>query len=304
MDRPIDHGTARLWPLAAAIAGIACYSVMDGVLKAASLSLGAFAAIFWRSVVGLALLAPAWGRQARWPERRLFLVHVARGVLGAAMAILFFDGVVRMPLAQAIGLSFIAPLQALYLAAVMLGERVHPRAVLGSLVALAGVGIIAASQVEGSHGADGWRGLIEILASATFYATGLVLQRYQAQRASPVEVAFFQNLVVVVVLAPAAALWAPWPDGHAWMLVSVGALLATLSMLAIAWAYARAEAQALVPMEYTAFLWAALVGWIAFAEPVTRATIAGVGLIVLGCVMAVRRGGVPADHLGGPAESA
>lgn len=88
------------------------------------------------------------------------------------------------------------------------------------------------------------------------------------------------------------------------MLVSVGALLATLSMLAIAWAYARAEAQALVPMEYTAFLWAALVGWIAFAEPVTRATIAGVGLIVLGCVMAVRRGGVPADHLGGPPESA
>jgi S-adenosylmethionine uptake transporter len=47
------------------------------------------------------------------------------------MAVLFFYGVVRTPLAEGIALSFIAPLIALYLAAIWLGEPVGRRAVGG-----------------------------------------------------------------------------------------------------------------------------------------------------------------------------
>ena len=38
---------------------------------------------------------------------------------------------------------------------------------------------------------------------------------------------------------------------------------------------ARAEAQVLVPMEYSGFLWAVLFGWLFFAEQVSPFTIAG-----------------------------
>jgi S-adenosylmethionine uptake transporter len=41
-------------------------------------------------------------------------------------------------------------------------------------------------------------------------------------------------------------------------------------------------------MEYTAFIWAALVGWFAFHEPLTLRTMAGVALIVAGCLIAAR----------------
>ena len=57
----------------------------------------------------------------------------------------------------------------------------------------------------------------------------------------------------------------------------------------LSWAYARAEAQALLPVEYTGFIWAALFGWLMFGEAVTVATLAGVVLIVIGSWIATRK---------------
>ena len=67
------------------------------------------------------------------------------------------------------------------------------------------------------------------------------------------------------------------------------ALLAMLSLMVISWGYGRAEAQALLPIEYTAFIWAAIMGWAMFGEALTLPTIAGVALIVIGCWIAAPR---------------
>ena len=50
----------------------------------------------------------------------------------------------------------------------------------------------------------------------------------------------------------------------------------------LSWAYARAEASYLAATEYTAFLWAALFGWLVFGEPLSPFTVAGAALIVAG----------------------
>jgi S-adenosylmethionine uptake transporter len=42
-------------------------------------------------------------------------------------------------------------------------------------------------------------------------------------------------------------------------------------------------------VEYTAFLWAAVLGWLWFGEPLAWQTIAGTALIVAGCLIAARR---------------
>ncbi len=57
----------------------------------------------------------------RWPQPQVLRIHVERGVLTSFMGLLFFWGIGHVPLAQAIALAFIAPLIALYLAAVLLG---------------------------------------------------------------------------------------------------------------------------------------------------------------------------------------
>jgi S-adenosylmethionine uptake transporter len=55
------------------------------------------------------------------------------------------------------------------------------------------------------------------------------------------------------------------------------------------WAYARAETHVLVPVEYSAFGWAALIGWLAFGERLTWPTLFGTVLVVAACWTAAPR---------------
>ena len=67
-------------------------------------------------------------------------------------------------------------------------------------------------------------------------------------------------------------------------------MLAVASLLLMSWANARAEAQQLINIEYTAFIWAAIMGWLVFDEALTLTTLAGTALIVAGCIVAARGG--------------
>ncbi|WP_338466908.1 DMT family transporter [Novosphingobium sp. ZN18A2] len=282
-------------PILAAILGLGTYGVMDGFMKAAAIAAGAYSATFFRNMIGAGIMAGPWLWRARsLPGPDALRIHALRGAVTGVMAVLFFYGLARTPMAEAMGLTFTAPLVALYLAAALLHEPVGGRAIAGSLLALGGVGVIAQGKFTGAYDAESVKGLGAILVSSMLYAVNLVLQRKQAQLAAPQEIAFFQALFVTAFLGLGAPLLAHVPSSETWGYIVAGAALAGISQLLLSWAYARAEAQVLVPMEYTAFVWAALVGWIGFAEPLTWRTLAGVALIVAGCLHAARKVRVPA----------
>ncbi|MES2493509.1 MAG: DMT family transporter [Pseudomonadota bacterium] len=287
-----SYAARNLPPILVTAAAIALFSIMDAVMKRASLASGVYSALLLRSVLGAAVLGPLWLLSgARAPRGPLLRLHALRGVLHAGMAVCFFWGVVRTPLAEGIALSFIAPLIALYLAAVQLGETIRREAILASLCGLGGVIVIAATRIGGSAGRTdaGW-GIAAILLSALLYAWNLVLQRRQAQMAGPLEVALSQNLFIALSLAPFAPLLWRQPGPGALADIAIAAMLVSSSLMLLAWAYARAQAQVLVPIEYTAFGWSALMGWLWFAEPVTASTLAGLALILVGVWLGTRRG--------------
>jgi S-adenosylmethionine uptake transporter len=307
---------ASFLPFLSVATGIGTFSVMDALMKIASIEGGVYSALLLRSLLGTLLMLPIWAqRRGRWPLRPVLRIHALRSAVVAMMAGLFFWGLVRLPMAEAMALSFIAPLIALFLAAVLLGERIRRSAIGASLLGLAGVAVIAAARFgEGGDLGNAGPGVIAVLLSAVFYAWNLVLQRQQAQVSSPVEVALFQNVFMALYLGAGViclAAMTPLPAISALATDALGAaipgepsaallravagsaVLAAVSLMLLSWGYARAEAQALVPLEYTAFVWAALTGWFWFGEPVTTRTIAGTALIVLGCWIATRRTGEP-----------
>ncbi|BBD99371.1 EamA/RhaT family transporter [Sphingobium amiense] len=281
-------------PFAVCCIGVALFSVMDAAMKGLSLSIGLYNALFWRAVAGTVMGAVLMllARQ-RWPVAAVLRIHLLRGVVVAAMALLFFWAIMRLPLAEAIALSFIAPLIALYLAALLLGEKVGRQAIGASLLGLLGVGVILSGRLQGRYEPDALLGALAVLASAVLFAWNLIIQRRQAQVASPIEVAFFQHLVMLGAFAPGAALLLAPPPLKSVPLVVLAAALAFTSLASLAWAYARAEAQRLIPVEYSAFLWAAIMGWLVFGERLTWTTLAGALLIVAGCLIAARS--KPAD---------
>lgn len=288
-------------PFAVCCLGVALFSVMDAAMKGLSLSIGLFNALFWRALTGSLLgLALMLLTRQRWPGPAVLRLHMLRGAVVAAMASLFFWAIMRLPLAEAIALSFIAPLVALYLAALLLKERIGRQAIGASLLGLVGVAVILSGRLRGDYDANALLGAGAVLVSAVLFAWNLILQRQQAQLASPIEVAFFQHIVMLGVFTLFAG-GAGWmlvvPEVRSWALIVLAATLAFTSLAALAWAYARAEAQVLIPVEYTAFVWAAIIGWLAFGDRLTLTTVVGALLIVVGCLIASRAGSAEPPHV-------
>jgi S-adenosylmethionine uptake transporter len=285
-------------PFAIACMGIATFAGMDAIMKGLSIAMGAYNAMLWRTSIALVIAAALFlWRRVRWPGNAIIRFHIWRGIVTSLMAFLFFWGLMYVPLAEAIGLSFIAPLIALYLAAVLLHEKVGEKAILASVIGFAGALVIIGAKLGGHYSDNSWKGIAAILVSAILYAYNLILQRQQALIAEPVEIVFFQNATMVAVYLVFAPCKAVVPSMHQLPGLAAAALLGTTSLLLLSWAYARAQAKILIPVEYTAFIWAALFGWLVFAEAVTTATLGGTALIVVGCLVATRQKPEQIDHV-------
>lgn len=287
VNRVVQH---PLHGFLGAMSAVAILSVMDAVMKALVIALGIYAVSIWRSLLNLALTASLYlPRRAAWPNRRTFRLHVVRGVVVTVMAALFFWAIARVPLAQALALTFIAPLIAMILAAGFLHEKIGPRSIIGAVAAFAGVMVIVIGQAREDVGDEVLLGSIAILGSALCYAVNIVLMRRQSQAAEPREINFFQSATVLALwlcLVPFLGVPA-WPaDWLIWIVAA--AVMSTAGGLLFSWAYARADASYLAVTEYSGFVWAAILGWLIFSERVSLYTLAGAALIVGGCIIAAR----------------
>lgn len=290
--------------MAACAGGMLFFGAMDTAMKAVTIDIGVVAALFWRCMIGslMALVVfLASGRRAL-PRGAALRLHLLRGTVVAGMAVLFFWGLARTPMAETIAITFIAPIIALFLAAVVLKERIGKGAMMASALGLAGVAIIAGGRLSWLGGGGGeqqgvaqWPGIAAITGSAVLYAWNLVLQRQQAQVTSPQEIVLVQNLIIGFWMGLAMPFAGGMPGDQvlsaplAWGLLALAAMLAIVSLLLLSFAYARAEAQALVPLEYSMFIWAALFGWLVFDETIGWTTLAGAALIVAGCWLVARQ---------------
>lgn len=279
-------------PIAAALLGVGFLSMMDAFMKEAALTTGTYTATVLRSIIGAAIIAPFWfWKRKGWPSRSTLKLHLERGIISAFMALSFFYALTKLPLAEAIALSFIAPLVALYLARILLGEVIQRKAIFASLLGFAGTLVIVSGKIgSGDFDEDVGLGLAAMLFSALLYAYNFIVIRKQSQVAGPVEVATFHSGVGGAVLLLLAPFLATPIETQALMPLAAAGALTVMGAMALAWAYARAEAQALVPIEYSGFLWASVLGWLFFQEAVTVPTLAGTGLIVTGCWLATRKG--------------
>ncbi len=280
-------------PLAAVLVctfAIFLLSAMDAVMKSLVLAIGVYNTVLWRSSLATLTSGAAWlSGPRRVPGRQALLLHLRRAIVIGIVLISFFWGVARLPLAEAIALSFIAPLIALFMAALMLGEKIRKQAIWAALAGLAGVAIVMAGQFgHASYGPEAALGTAAILGSTFFYAYNLILARKQALVAKPLEITFFQNLALAIMLLLAA----PWLGRmlplNMWLPLIAATALSMSGQMLMSWAYARAEAQNLIPTEYTAFIWAVALGWYFFNEPVAWTTYAGAALIIAGCLIAAR----------------
>ena len=236
----------NLIPVLVCALAIFILSVMDAVMKSLVLSIGVYSTILWRCTLASVVAGAAWSAGPRiWPSPRVMRLHVLRAITVGCVLVLFFWGLARLPLAEAIALSFIAPLIALFMAALLLSERIRKAAIWASVGGMAGVAIIMAGQLgQSTYDEGALLGTGAVLVSTVFYAYNLILARQQALVAKPIEISFFQNLALSVVLGLAGPWLAVAAPVELWPGIAAATALSLSGILLMSWAYARAEAAA------------------------------------------------------------
>jgi drug/metabolite transporter (DMT)-like permease len=273
----------RIGAFPRAAAAIAVLSAMDAVIKAMAARYPVFEVAFLRFAFGL-VLASGTLLLARpgWPSRETVIANGGRALIAVMTATTFFFALSQLPLAEALVLTFLSPMFVALFAVLLLGERPDRRIFMALAAGFTGVLVVVSDQ----FGAGAEAGA---LLSAVCYAFGLVLLRARAQRDPMVYIVFFQNLGPALIIAPFAyAVWQT-PDLADLGWFALMAMLGVSGHFLMTSAFSRAEAARLAPLEYTALIWAALLGYGFFAEVPTWATLAGAVLIVTGAVIASRR---------------
>jgi S-adenosylmethionine uptake transporter len=202
----------------------------------------------------------------------------------------FFFALARLPLADAIALSFIAPVLTALLGASLLGERLDWRIGVALATGLAGMLMIVGGKMGGAGlDRDAAIGVAAVIVSAIGYALNVVVLRHRATRDPLSQIVLFQNLGPALLLAiPVLWAWTPLTLGDAALFALLGAIGVTAHAMLVH-AFARIEAARLAPVGYVTLVWGVLFGLLLFAEVPGLATLAGAGLIVLGTVLTQRR---------------
>lgn len=278
-----------LLPLLAAALAAAAFVSMDATIKSLAPRYGAVQLTFFRFVAGsvFALAIWAWVRSPM-PARDQWRLHALRCVLLLLSLTSYFHALTLLPLAQAVAMSYTAPIFISLLAMLLLGERPTRWIWIALALGLAGTGVALWPELQ-KAGNPRLEGLLAAAFAAVSFSGVMVLARVQAQRDSLWTILLLQNLLPTALLAaPAAWLWAPVTPGDLPAIALTG-LLATVGLLAITWAFRHLEASRVAPMEYTGLLWAGLLGYALFGEVPSAATLASAALIVGGCLLLLRR---------------
>jgi S-adenosylmethionine uptake transporter len=127
-------------PFVVAAAGIAALCALDATVKELTRTYSVAYAVLGRYVFGSLFAFGVWWWQGQ-PRltRDMVPAPLLRGILITVTAFLFFFSLTRLGMAEAITLSFIAPLLIPPLAHVFLGEKMRGPVLLAALLGFAGV---------------------------------------------------------------------------------------------------------------------------------------------------------------------
>lgn len=267
------------------LSSAAMFAAMSVMIRIGSAELHAFEIVFFRSLFGLAFMLP-WlvghaGDAFRRGRRSTYLV---RSLFSLSAMLCSFYATAHMPIADAIALSFAAPLFATAGAALFLGEIVRLRRWTATLVGFAGVMIILRPGIETMQPAA-----VVAVGGAAFIA-GAILSVKSLSRTEPTEliVANMAIYLVPLTLVPALFVWT-WPSLEIWIWMAVMGAFGTVGQILMTRGFAVAEASLAITFDYARLPFAAFIAFLWFGEIPTLWTFIGTGVIAAATLYITRR---------------
>ena len=229
-----------------------------------------------RSAAALLVLSPFIFKQGirrtlRPERRRLQWLRVA---IGATESTLFYVCVAYLPLADTMTLWMAAPVWAVLLAALLLGEKVDTARWVA-----AGLGFLGVALALAPSGASFSPPALLALTGSVLFAALLIAGRKLRGTPDVTLVAWqtFGSLLLGIALLPFG--WV-MPTLRDFGLLALLGVVALLGHLCVTRSLKLAEASVVAPYQYTFIIWALLFGWLFFGDWPTPLMLCGAGLIV------------------------
>ena len=253
-------------------------------IRVASASMHPFGVVVARNLFGLLWLTPMLLRSPRLLDRRRLPVHIRRATSGVVATFATFYAVAHLPLATALAINYTAPLFATVGAVLFLRERIHVRRIAALCAGFAGMLIVLRPGLTPLTA-----GLAAALVSAVATAFSLVAIKQLVGSDDPRAVAAWSFVLTLPVSVVVAAPFLTVPPAHVWpVLVALGGCAAA-GQYALAQAFRRGDASALMPYDFVRFGLITLAGIGLFGERLDGWTLAGGTVILMATIyLAVR----------------
>ena len=212
------------------------------------------------------------------------LAHALRGLVGLASLALYFLAYQLMPLADAYAIGFAAPLFITALSVPLLGEKVGVRRWSAVLVGFAGVLIMVR---PGTAVFDAVA--LVPLAAAMLYALVAILVRMLSRTEASVTIVVYYALTTILVTGLALPLVWVTPDAGDFALLAGLGVVGGCAQLCVTEAFREGELSVVVPFDYSAMVWAVLLGWLLWGELPDLWIWAGMPLVIASGIYIARR---------------
>lgn len=259
------------------VSAIAIFSIQDVFIKLLGEDYTVLQIVFVRTLVAFPIVtgicAGTIGLKGLRTER--LGLNLARGGLMVLSYITFYTALVALPLADAVAIAFTAPLFITALAVPILKEPVGIRRWSAIGVGFGG----ALLMIQPGFGAFHPTMLLALLSALCYALATMVTRRLGRDEPGP-RVAFYTMLVFLVAsgaLAPWG--WVPLTDRALLMMGACG-VIAGFGHFFLAQAYRIAPATVVAPFEYSALIWAVILGWLVWNTLPGQAVATGMILIV------------------------
>jgi len=258
--------------------GVAMFTGMDALAKWQAERYDVLQIVFFRSAFGIVPMLPLLlrGGVRRLLRTRRLGLHLLRGAIGTVSLITFFLAYRYLELADAIVLSFASPLFMTALSVPILGETVGWRRWTAIGVGFAGVIVMV------QPGGDLFTllALLPLFGAFTYALVGVTIKILSRTEESVTIVFFFSVFAALISAVSLPFVWVTPADISDWIgQISIG-LIGGVAQLAMTQAFRLAPVSAIAPFDYSAVIWATLIGYWVWGDLPSTWTWAGAVLVV------------------------
>jgi drug/metabolite transporter (DMT)-like permease len=260
------------------------FSLMTILMRIAAAALPVFVIAAARNAVPFLLILPLLLRPRfrLLPAARPWLA-ASLGVMQALSNVCWVVGLSLMPVAEVTALSFTAPLLTTAVAGAALGEVVHGRRWLATVIGFLGILVIVRPGIQ----AFGPAALVILLGTGMSAISSLVVRDLSRDHGTYSIVFMTLSSALPLTLVPALFVWPELGASQLLILVGIG-LCGTVGQITGTRAYAEAEASVVMPFDFLRLPATALLAFALFGEIPDYWTWIGAAVIFGASIYSVR----------------